>query len=167
MKRLLPFVAIAALLFAVPRAEAAGFDLNPQVVAAYAFSADAPNGVTASRFALTANLPGVRLGDEGLLSKLYVGGVGIDIRTVPGYEDLPADFLGWSIPALTYYFGDSNALAQVGYLQDIGQGGEKHIYAGVGFSVQTTQALAVKRAKKKQAREDRERAKLNASLVKE
>lgn len=151
------YLILAALLLIPSQAKAAGFDLNPQVVAAYSFAVNTqPAGITSSRFALTANLPGVRLGDSGFLSQLYVGGLGLDVRTVPGFEDLPADFLGWSLPGLTYYFGGSNGLIQVGYMQDIGQQGDKHIYAGVGFSVQTTQKLALKRAAKKKAKADRE-----------
>jgi hypothetical protein len=162
-------VALAALVVlavAAPEpAHAAGFDLNPQIVAAYAFATNAQPGVTSSRFALVANLPGVRLGETGFLRNVYLLGVAVDVRSVPGFEDLPADYIGVGTPFVTYLFGDGQVLAQVGGFRDIGAEGDTHVYAGLGYSAKSAGAMAIKRAKQKADREARDRSKLNAVLA--
>ena len=118
---------------------------NPNIVAGGTYLTEDPGaGLHRFNYVLTANVAGVKVGDF----PLYVGGVGVDIRTVDqAFGDLSG--IGLSVPLLTYYFKGEQFCAQVGWATDIsGDPKSKSFYAGVGFSFTSPNQMAAKRAKK-------------------
>lgn len=157
MKRL---IAVAALL-ALPTVAAAQLPepiealQNPLVIAGANYLNDKPaDGSSQIRFLLTANVAGIK---PIANVPLYVGGVGIDIRTLPELGGLgQSNGAGLSIPALTYAFAGSQAVIQVGYSLAFGEEKASGVYAGLGFSLTPPQAgegsLKAKRIKKAAAK---------------
>jgi hypothetical protein len=126
---------------------------NPLVVAGANYLNDKPVEGSQVRFFLTANVAGVKP-FSGV--DLYFGGIGVDIRTLPGLGDVAqANGAGLSIPAVTYAFAGSQAVVQVGYSMAFDETAASGIYAGFGFSLTSPTTMAQKRvekAKKKAAR---------------
>jgi hypothetical protein len=133
--------------------------LNPLVIAGANYLNDKPvDGSSQVRFFMTANVAGVKPISD---FPLYVGGVGVDIRTLPGLGDVAgANGAGLSLPGLTYAFANSQAVIQVGYSLAFDESAASGVYAGVGFSLSSPAALKVKRIKKAE-----EKAKKSAELL--
>lgn len=132
---------------------------NPLFVAGVNRLSEAPvDGSSQVRFFMTANVAGVKP-ISGL--PLYVGGIGVDIRTLPGLGELAgANGAGLSLPGLTYAFAQSQAVIQVGYSMALNEAAASGMYAGFGFSLSSPAALKAKRIKKAE-----EKAKKSALLL--
>lgn len=150
MKKLILVVA----LLAVPSMAAAQLPepveglLNPLVVAGANWLDEQPVDGNQMQFFMTANVAGIKP-FSGI--PLYFGGVGVDIRTLPGLGSIAAsNGAGLSIPALTYAFANSQAVVQVGYSVAFGEEVSNGIYAGFGFSLASPATLKAKRLKKQQ-----------------
>lgn len=123
---------------------------NPLVVAGAQYLDDKPVEGSQTQFFMTANVAGVKP-FSGI--PLYFGGVGIDIRTLPGIGAIAAsNGAGLSIPALTYAFANSQAVVQVGYSVAFGQEISNGMYAGFGFSLASPTTLKARRLKKQEAK---------------
>ena len=157
-------IAVAALL-ALPSVAAAQLPepieglLNPLVVAGANYLNEKPvDGSSQVRFFMTANVAGVKP-ISGV--PLYVGGVGVDIRTLPGFGEVAgAKGAGLSLPGLTYAFAQSQAVVQVGYSMAFDESAASGVYAGIGFSLSSPATLKAKRVKKAE-----EKAKKSAELL--
>jgi len=133
--------------------------LNPLVVAGANYLNEKPaDGSSQARFFLTANVAGIKP-FSGV--PLYFGGIGIDLRTLPGFGDLTqASGAGLSIPGVTYAFASSQAVIQVGYSMAFDESKASGVYAGFGFSLTSPAAIKAKRIKKQEAK-----AKKSAELL--
>lgn len=154
MKKLILAVAVLALpsLAAAQLPEPIEGLLNPLVVAGANYLDTKPiDGSSQTKFFLTANVAGIKP-FSGL--PLYFGGVGIDIRTLPGLgvELAQASGAGLSIPGLTYAFANSQAVIQVGYSLAFDTQKASGVYAGFGFSLASPATLKAKRVKKAEAK---------------
>lgn len=144
---------LAVALLALPSMAAAqlpepieGF-LNPVVVAGANYLKADPLDGSRVRFFLTANVPGVKP-ISGV--PLYFGGIGVDIRTLPGLGEISqANGAGLSIPGVTFAFAQSQAVLQVGYSLAFDETEASGMYAGFGFSLTSPAAMKQKREKKK------------------
>lgn len=120
---------------------------NPQVVAGAGYMTEDPGaGVSRVKFLLTANVAGIRpLANV----PLYVGGVGVDLRTLdPVLGSVTG--VGISIPILTYAIKEGQFVAQVGWAHDLeGTAKSGNVYAGFGFSLQKPAVMQAKRVAKK------------------
>jgi hypothetical protein len=162
MKKLICAVALLALptVAAAQLPEPVEGLANPLVLAGASYLNEKPlDGSSQTKFFMTANVAGIKP-FSGV--PLYVGGVGIDIRTLPGIGELAAaSGAGLSIPGLTYAFANSQAVVQVGY--SLGFDAQKQssgVYAGFGFSLASPATLKAKRLKKQE-----EKAKKAAHLA--
>lgn len=145
MKKLL-LVPIVALLAAPSFADSFGARLgdaltSPLLIGGGKYLSTAPAaGSSRAQFLLTANVPGFRLTDS-----FYLAGAGVALSTVvPGLEKTAG--AGVSLPAVTYFFGNGQFCAQVGYAWDLMQtpasGGA---YVGVGFGINSVASVRAKR----------------------
>jgi hypothetical protein len=119
---------------------------NPNIVAGAGYLSQDPGaGLHRTQFLLTANLAGVKVGTL----PVYVGGVGIDLRTVDNaFGEISG--VGLSVPLVTAYFKGDQFLAQVGWATDLtGDPKSKAFYVGLGFSFTSPNQMAAKRAAKK------------------
>lgn len=161
MKKFLIAVAVLALpsLASAQLPEPIEGLLNPLVVAGGNYLKEKPvDGSSQVRFFLTANVAGIKP-FSGV--PLYVGGVGVDIRTLPGLGEVAAaNGAGLSIPGLTFAFANSQAVVQVGYSIAFDETAASGIYAGFGFSLTSPATLKAKRIKKAEAK-----AKKSAELL--
>lgn len=120
---------------------------NPMVVAGGTYLTTDPGlGSSRVRFLLTANVAGIKPVETW---PLYIGGAGIDIRTLdPVLGSVTG--VGISIPILTYAIKDGQFVVQAGWSHDLqGTPASGGIYAGIGFSLTSPAKLAYKRAVKK------------------
>jgi hypothetical protein len=157
MKKLILAVALLALptMAAAQLPEPIEGLLNPLVVAGANYLNDEPtDGSNRVRFFLTANVAGIKP-FSGV--PLYVGGVGIDIRTLPELGGIgESNGAGLSIPGLTYAFSGNQAVVQVGYSMAFNESAASGIYFGFGFALTPPQAgpssLKAKREAKAKAK---------------
>ena len=144
-------VIIAAALLAAPALSWAQLPpvieglQNPIVVVGPAYQTSAPATGSRVQLFLSANVAGVK---PFANVPLYLGGVGVDIRTVSA--DLASvTGAGISIPVVTYQFGGSQFVAQVGWGHDLsGDPTSGKIYAGLGFGLTSHAQLKAKRLAK-------------------
>jgi hypothetical protein len=129
------------------RVEALG---NPLVVVgAQRFNEAPADGSSQVQFFMTANVAGVK---PFLGLPLYVGGLGVDIRTVPGLGPIgESRGAGLSIPGLTYAFAGDQAVVQVGYSKAFDSQVSSGVYAGFGFSMTSQNGMRAKREAKDKA----------------
>lgn len=153
---------VAAALLALPSVAAAQLPepiealTNPLVVAGANFLSEKPvDGSSQVRFFLTANVAGLKPFRD---VPLYVGGIGVDIKTLPGLGGIgESTGAGLSIPGLTYAFAGSQAVIQVGYSIDLNTSKANGVYAGLGFSLTSPdvqKAKRIEKAKRKKASTD-------------
>lgn len=157
MRRLL---AVAVLLFAPSLTSAQGVGeifeglTNPQLVVGATYLDNAPEGTSKYGALLTANILGPKLGSL----PVYLGGVGVDVRTTnPGFENAP--FAGWSVPLITVAPWGEQVVIQAGVSSDFSNapelGNDKRYYVGIGVSAQSPNTLKAKRIKRIEARAKR------------
>lgn len=161
MKTIILAVAVLALpsLAAAQLPEPIEALANPLFIAGANHLDNKPlDGSSQTKFFLTANVAGIKP-FSGV--PLYFGGVGIDIRTLPGIGELAqASGAGLSIPGITYAFASSQAVLQAGYSLAFGTENASGVYAGFGFSLASPATLKAKRIKKAE-----EKAKKSAELL--
>lgn len=119
---------------------------NPLVVAGASYLTTDPGvGFSRTKFLLTANVAGIRPLES---IPLYVGGVGIDLRTLdPALGSVTG--VGVSVPLLTYSIKDGQFVVQAGWSHDLtGDPKSGGIYAGVGFGLTSPATLKAKRLAK-------------------
>lgn len=121
---------------------------NPLVVAGLNRLDEKPtDGTNQFRFFITANIAGFKP-ISGV--PLYLAGIGVDIRTMPGLGSVDeTNGAGLSVPLVTYAFSEGQIVAQVGYSMAFGEAQTSGVYAGVGFSITSPTQLKVKREKTK------------------
>jgi len=123
---------------------------NPNVVAGASYRLEDPGpGVSRMSFMLSANIVGPKLGTL----PLYLGGVGVDVRTIdPAFEQF-GNALSMSVPGLTYFFNGNKVCAQVGYSYALSSDAQARngMYAGIGFTWNSPNELKAKREAKKAA----------------
>ena len=157
MKRTIkPFLFLVSLVLVPARAAPQTFEAlsNPNVVAGASYLTAAPSPADYNRvhFFLTANIAGIKLPDFIPSTPCYLGGLGLDLRSIDEALGQVAG-AGMSVPGLTCYPGGKQFVVQIGYTKDL-LGAEKPsgIYGGVGFSLTSSKEQAIKRAAKKAAK---------------
>ena len=121
---------------------------NPNVVAGASFvTSGVPAGASGTSFMLSANIAGVKLGSL----PVYIGGVGIDVRTLdPAFSELKG--ISWTIPAVTWFPKGDQFCIQGGYSRDIDApagAATDRVYVGAGFSFSSPNQIKAKRAAKR------------------
>jgi hypothetical protein len=154
MRKLL-LIAVALLLPSLASAQILDFNGNVVAGASYLLASPGP-GLKRVQFFLTGNVTGVAIGTN---TNLYIGGVGVDLRTVnQAFGQVTG--LGLSVPFLTYYPKGGKILVQGGYSRDlIGTAQSNGIYAGAGYGFTSPKAIRLARARKAAQRELLEQAK--------
>ena len=149
MKRtVLLFLAAFALLTVPTYAQLFEAVTNPNVVAGATYRLENP-GVDVNRvsFMLSANVAGIKVGTL----PLYLGGIGLDLRTLdPAFSQF-GNALSMTVPGVTYYFKGDKVCAQAGYSYALSDAAEARngIYVAVGIGWSSPNYLAYKRAAKK------------------
>ncbi len=148
MKRLALFVLVALVAAAPSYAQLFEGVTNLNVVAGATYRLENP-GVEVNRvsFMLSANVAGIKVGTL----PLYLGGIGLDLRTLdPAFAQF-GNALSMTVPGVTYYFKGDKVCAQVGYSYALSDAAEARngIYAAVGIGWSSPNYLAYKRAAKK------------------
>jgi len=149
MVKRMAVVSFLALLAGVNAAQSQTFEAlrNPNVVAGASYRLEDPLSGSRTQFLLSANIAGMKLGS----APVYVGGVGIDIRTLDAAFDQFSG-LSWTVPFITYFPKGDKIVLQVGYSRDlVGEEKSDGIFVGVGFSWNSPNEIAAKRAAKKAA----------------
>lgn len=147
MKKLLlviGLVALAAPSFAQLPPVVEGFG-NPAIVAGGSYLSEDPGpGVKRANFFITANIPGLKIGNL----PVYIGGIGV---TGGGLDPaLSSIDFGTSVPILTWAVASKQFVVQVGYTKILtGEVKPSGWYGGFGFSFTSPQKMAYKRALKK------------------
>ena len=127
---------------------------NPLAVGAVNYLNDAPaDGSSRYRFLLTTNIAGVKpLANV----PLYIGGIGVDIRTLPELGGIgQSTGAGLSIPGLTYMFAGGQAALQVGYSMAFNESAASGVYAGFGFGLTSQTTMRQKRIEKAKKKAER------------
>lgn len=133
---------------------------NPHIVVAYSYLQQDPGpGVARGSVLLTANILGPKMGSF----PCYLGGIGVDIRTLdPVFED--AIGAGWSVPMLTCAPWSEQVVLQVGTSSDFSNvpelGESRAYYAGIGFAWNSPATLKAKREARQRAKEQKALLKL-------
>ena len=133
---------------------------NPHIVVAYSYLQEDPGpGVARGSVLLTANILGPKMGSF----PCYLGGVGVDIRTLdPAFED--AIGAGWSVPLVTCAPWSEQVVLQVGTSSDFSNvpelGNNRGYYAGIGVAWNSPATLKAKRIQRQRAKEQKALLKL-------
>ena len=147
-------LAVLLVLFAVPAVHAQIFDANLNFIVGgqYSFNEPVVGGHRAGVL-FSANYPGPKLVTFGDPlnggTPCYAPGPGFDLRTIsPALGDVPG--FGLTVGVTCYPKGKQFPI-QVGVVQDItGSNKMTGIYFAIGISLQPPQAIAEKRAAKKE-----------------